>query len=81
MNRLLVMFLKQEKYSLFPKFVVVFICQQYKEKNRIKHECWKFWDSLNHYLDSVLEVRIFWNFLNQIYTQEVLQFYYKVSEA
>ncbi len=76
---MLAAFLRQTACGLLSKFAIVFCCQQIQDKDEVAYQCCKLWRSISAYKDAKLESQMFYNFFNQVYGNEVLEFYFRVS--
>ena len=81
LTQILVYYVNMDIQTLFPKYVVVSLCQRAKEQAKctMEFECWRFWDSVSYFSEYNLEVTVFTKFMNQIYSLDILQFYVRVN--
>jgi len=81
MNKMLHAFIKQSSCGLLSKYAIIYYCQLIPQKQDVAYQCCKLWRSINAYKDIRMESQMFYNFFNQIYGQEVLDFYFKLRRA
>ena len=77
-NKIIISFSRQSQANIISKFIIIYYSTKYSSIQKISNMCFKLYHSLNSLRQTHLEALIFWNFINDIYSHELLLFYMKL---